>query len=49
MHFFLATARQGMLIVELLDFHEGNCICLVVLLLACEKRFTLKINSKGYR
>ena len=46
MHFFLATARHGLLIVE---FSMKEIVFLVVLLLACEKEFTLKINWKGYR
>ena len=37
MHFFLATARHGLLIVEVLDFHWRKFFFLVVLLLACEK------------
>ena len=43
---FLATARHGQLRVE---FSLKEIFFLVILLLACEKGFTLKINSKGYR
>ena len=49
MHLFLATARHELLIVEFLDFPLKKLFFGVFCLLACEKGFTLKINSKASR